>query len=244
MCQDLWFFWSRPWRDDITRCDAFPPGSSSEGSTNHDSPTAGNVCVGPCRKDVESWSFFVMADAVNLPEPKGLPTLLGLNQNVVWEFFRIVICIRAYRVRIDWWMEDSYHGKKTGTKLEAFIGFRLIPKMKDCDFKVFACKKKEATIRNLKDCIDKWQMNDIHWWNSFLGESIFWQRFSSCGFLFSFAKIHVLICRASTMATFRIFSPGKAAKNLKEKARDQIGPAFWRLGSVERDHKNQLKSLI
>lgn len=30
------------------------PGSSSEGSTNHDSPTAGNVCVGPCRKDVES----------------------------------------------------------------------------------------------------------------------------------------------------------------------------------------------
>lgn len=46
-------------------------------------------------------------------------------------------------------------GKKTGTKLEAFYGFRLIPKMKDCDFKVFACKKKEATIRNLKDCIDK-----------------------------------------------------------------------------------------
>ena len=31
-----------------------------------------------------------MADAVNLPEPKGLPTLLGLNQNVVWDFFGLL----------------------------------------------------------------------------------------------------------------------------------------------------------
>jgi len=40
-----------------------------------------------------------------------------------------------------------------GTKLEAFYGFRLIPKMKDCDFKVYLSAKEGATIRNLKDCM-------------------------------------------------------------------------------------------
>ena len=95
-----------------------------------------------------------MADAVNLPEPKGLPTLLGLNQKWCGIFSD---CYMYTGLKGgDCLMDGGFIPWKqaTGTKLEAFIGFRLIPKMKDCDFKVYlSATKRGATIRNSKDCM-------------------------------------------------------------------------------------------
>ena len=143
------------------------------------SPTAGNVCVGPCRKDVESSVFFVMADAVNLPEPKGLPTLLGLNQKWCGIFSD---CYMYTGLKGgDCLMDGGFIPWKKSNRDETRIvyGFRLIPKMKDCDFNVYlSATKRGATIRNSKDCMT----NDKRM--TFIDETHFWESpFSGRGFL-------------------------------------------------------------
>ena len=124
-------------------------------------------------------SFFVMADAVNLPEPKGLPTLLGLNQKWCGIFSD---CYMYTGLKGgDCLMDGGFIPWKKSNRDETRIvyGFRLIPKMKDCDFKVYlSATKRGATIRNSKDCMtnDKWM--------TFIDETHFWESpFSGRGFL-------------------------------------------------------------
>lgn len=140
------------------------------------SPTAGNVCVGTMQKG--RWVLFVFS-WWQMPwisqSPKDCQRFLGLIKTWCGIFSDCYMytglkgedCFDGWRVHT---ME-----KKTGTNLEAFIGFRLIPKI------VFERKRRRQPSETQKIA---WQMNDIHWWNSFLGESIFRQRFSSFGFFF------------------------------------------------------------
>lgn len=183
MCQDLWYlivlvfiFLPRPWLFPISQgvMQKNLARAVKDQQITVQSYSRKRLRRHHAERTLSPFCFFVMADAVNLPEPKGLPTLLGLNQNVVWDFFGLLYVYGLKGWGLFWWRVHTME-KKTGTNLEAFIGFRLIPKI------VFERKRRRQPSETQKIA---WQMNDIHWWNSFLGESIFRQRFSSFGFFF------------------------------------------------------------